>query len=233
MPLFPLMAERKAKPGPLRIPWPVAERAWSAYVQRCGTSQSLECIAERGGFGWVEMDTLLPEWRELTDEWKALATENAELKAEVERLKAPSVTAPQPPSAEGKARPTWERVPDENASAPGSRFVACFAPADVWRVLLQELPARRDHATEAVYRHVWDLMIADVAERAARESEGRDCPRSREDGAWAAYQDALTAAMRWRLEHQAQRMWDTWDLHGSSLGLAWRCRLHLYRRDGR
>lgn len=51
--------------GPVAIPWAVAERAYAAYTQRYGTSQSLERLAERAGFSWSEMDTLLPGWREM------------------------------------------------------------------------------------------------------------------------------------------------------------------------
>ncbi|MFP2961843.1 hypothetical protein ACLEPN_29620 [Myxococcus sp. 1LA] len=121
----------------------------------------------------------------------------------------------------------------EPTSAPGASYVACFDPSDVWPVLQQELLARGDRATDALYRRVWVLMEADVAARAAREREGGACPRNCEDRAWAAYQDTLTSAMRWRLEHQALRTWDTWDLHLAAVTLAWRCRLHLLRRDGR
>jgi len=47
------------------IPWPVAELAYDVYSSRFGTSQTLERLAERGGFGACEMDALLPGWRDM------------------------------------------------------------------------------------------------------------------------------------------------------------------------
>jgi len=46
------------------VPWPVAEVAYVAYKRRFGTSQSLERLAERGGFGWTELVWLLRGGRE-------------------------------------------------------------------------------------------------------------------------------------------------------------------------
>lgn len=45
------------------IPWPIAEVAYLAYAKRYGTGQSLERIAERGGFYPEELDKLHPTWR--------------------------------------------------------------------------------------------------------------------------------------------------------------------------
>jgi len=50
---------------PLWIPWRIAELAYAAYSSRFGTDQTLQRLAERGGFGAGEMDTLLPGWREM------------------------------------------------------------------------------------------------------------------------------------------------------------------------
>ncbi len=61
---FPVLPDRIAKPGPLKISWRLAARAYSAYVQRYGSSQSLERLAERGGFYWSELDEYVPGWRE-------------------------------------------------------------------------------------------------------------------------------------------------------------------------
>lgn len=61
---FPLQVTRGSS-GPLAIPWAIADEAWKAYHQRWRNDQSVESIAERGGFGWSEMDTLLPGWREM------------------------------------------------------------------------------------------------------------------------------------------------------------------------
>lgn len=62
--MFPIQTERGAPPHPLLIPWHIAELAYSVYASRYGTSQSLERLAERGGFGPSEMDIFLPDWRD-------------------------------------------------------------------------------------------------------------------------------------------------------------------------
>ncbi len=62
--LFPIQSQRGAAPHPLQIPWEVAELAYSVYSARYGRSQSLERLAERGGFGPGEMDDFLPDWRD-------------------------------------------------------------------------------------------------------------------------------------------------------------------------
>lgn len=47
------------------IPWSLAERAYAVYASRYGRAQSLERLAERGGFGINELDDLVPGWRTL------------------------------------------------------------------------------------------------------------------------------------------------------------------------
>lgn len=44
--------------GGLTISWEAAERAYAAYVKLYGSSQSLERLAERGGFGVIEFAVL-------------------------------------------------------------------------------------------------------------------------------------------------------------------------------
>jgi len=41
------------------VPWWLAEEAYRYYAERFGASQSLECLAERGGFGRGELLLLL------------------------------------------------------------------------------------------------------------------------------------------------------------------------------
>lgn len=82
---FPLQRDRESKPGPVSIPWAIAEEAYQAYAQRFGTSQSLERLAERGGFAWGEMDLFLPGWRERVDLLTSLRQEVELLDAEVKR----------------------------------------------------------------------------------------------------------------------------------------------------
>jgi hypothetical protein len=48
--------------SPLMIPWALAEEAYAAYARRHGRSQSIERVAERGGFSPEEMDRLRPGW---------------------------------------------------------------------------------------------------------------------------------------------------------------------------
>ena len=80
--MFPLIADHGrnlARPGPRSIPWSVAEKAYGVYVGRYGHVQSLERIAERGGFYLSEMDDMYPPWRVEVDQITAL-------QAEIERL---------------------------------------------------------------------------------------------------------------------------------------------------
>jgi hypothetical protein len=62
--MFPVIlsySERNAR-LPETIPWSTAERAYAAYSVRFGTTQSLERLAERGGFGPRELDMFVPGW---------------------------------------------------------------------------------------------------------------------------------------------------------------------------
>lgn len=77
--VFPLQPTRGAQSGPRSIPWSVAEKAYAVYSARFGTYQSLERLAERGGFGWSEMDEFYPQWRSETDEIASLRARVAEL----------------------------------------------------------------------------------------------------------------------------------------------------------
>lgn len=60
---FPVMSDVK-NPGPAHIPWDVAEKAYSVYRTKYGSQQSLERLAERGGFYTGELDGFYPKWRE-------------------------------------------------------------------------------------------------------------------------------------------------------------------------
>ena len=64
--LFPIQSEsyrhedgRVKETGRLLIPWSVAETAYEEYSRRYGKGQSLERLAERGGFGRDELLDLL------------------------------------------------------------------------------------------------------------------------------------------------------------------------------
>lgn len=59
--LFPIQRETiggVTRPA-CHVPWSVAEKAYKAYVAQFGSDQSLERIAERGGFGHSELAWLL------------------------------------------------------------------------------------------------------------------------------------------------------------------------------
>jgi hypothetical protein len=87
--MFPLQTSRRKGivPGPLQIPWSVAEKAYGAYAREYGKGQSLERLAERGGFGWCEMDDLYPQWRAEASEIAELRSEITAKDAEIERLR--------------------------------------------------------------------------------------------------------------------------------------------------
>lgn len=61
---FPIQMSPWAAPHPLSIPWETAELAFSVYAAKYGRGQSLERLAERGGFSAGEMDKFFPTWRE-------------------------------------------------------------------------------------------------------------------------------------------------------------------------
>lgn len=74
------------EPHPTLIPWSVADLAYSGYSSDYSRDQSLERMAERGGFGPGEMDKYCPDWRERCNEITTLRARIAELEAEgVER----------------------------------------------------------------------------------------------------------------------------------------------------
>jgi hypothetical protein len=84
---FPIQANGHT-PHPMRVPWSVAERAYSVYAARYGTDQTLERLAERGGFGAYEMDIFLPFWRKEVDALAQAEVQVAALNTENDRLHA-------------------------------------------------------------------------------------------------------------------------------------------------
>lgn len=88
MDTFPIQTERGADPHLLKIPWEVAELAYSVYAGRYGTDQSLKRLAKRGGFAPSEMDDFLPDWRKRCEYILSLnhSEENERLLVEVARL---------------------------------------------------------------------------------------------------------------------------------------------------
>lgn len=73
----------KAKQAhPASIPWGIAEKAYSIYAAKYGRNQSLERLAERGGFHPEEMDMLYPAWRAESSEIVRLTAQVATLTRE-------------------------------------------------------------------------------------------------------------------------------------------------------
>lgn len=56
---FPIQSEHDGKHRGTTIPWWLAEIAYRQYAHDFGTDQSLERLAERGGFSREELVTLL------------------------------------------------------------------------------------------------------------------------------------------------------------------------------
>lgn len=54
---FPIQAQGGYPAG--FVPWKIAEQAYEQYAKLGHGYQSLERLAERGGFGWVELTILL------------------------------------------------------------------------------------------------------------------------------------------------------------------------------
>lgn len=65
------------------IPWKVAQFAYHEYAKKYGHGQSMERLAERGGFGVGEMDMLYPAWRSVVLKLVELTTLRARV-AEME-----------------------------------------------------------------------------------------------------------------------------------------------------
>lgn len=56
---FPIQAQDSYNGGTVTVPWSHAEEAYKEYSAQYGTSQSLERLAERHGFGASEIVMLL------------------------------------------------------------------------------------------------------------------------------------------------------------------------------
>lgn len=69
---FPIIEDPKRTPHPHSISWDLAEQAYTVYSSQYGKSQSLERIAERGGFYPSEMDEFVPGWEGKEDDMEAL-----------------------------------------------------------------------------------------------------------------------------------------------------------------
>lgn len=85
--MFPVQTQRGAAPHPLLIPWSIAELAYSVYAGQYGKDQSLEQLAQRGGFGPGEMDMFLPGWRERSVEVVRLKDRVAQLEKALQEIR--------------------------------------------------------------------------------------------------------------------------------------------------
>lgn len=79
--MFPIMSRPGDEGHPTKIAWEIADYAYSHYKARYGTDQSLERLAERGGFSVKEMDMYYPNWRKDSSDRAKDKEEIAELKA--------------------------------------------------------------------------------------------------------------------------------------------------------
>lgn len=84
--MFPIQSSCGAAPHPTQIPWHIADLAYSVYRANYGSSQSLERLAERGGFGPGEMDMFLPGWREMCSDRKAIEEAKEIIEGTMEEL---------------------------------------------------------------------------------------------------------------------------------------------------
>ena len=81
---FPLLSD-KGNIG--SIPWWVAEQAYMVYADKYGDEQSLERLAERGGFGIEEMNEFYPEWKVKCDIINSQETQVEQLQAKNKELR--------------------------------------------------------------------------------------------------------------------------------------------------
>ncbi len=89
---FPILGDNGNNIG--KIPWWVAEQAYMVYANKYGDQQSLERLAERGGFGINELNDFLPDWK---SKCSLIAQLQADLTASKEKLLAISQAGGFPP----------------------------------------------------------------------------------------------------------------------------------------
>lgn len=67
---FPIIQRPRPQAGdPVSVPWSLAEQAYEVYSHCYGTEQSLERLAERGGFGVIEIRVFLRVRKEPKENW--------------------------------------------------------------------------------------------------------------------------------------------------------------------
>jgi len=84
---FPIQVKVGRAHGKAYIPWEIAEEAYAVYSGKYGTSQSLERLAERGGFSDGELDIFIPGWRERVEPLNAAKSRIQQLEAEAATLR--------------------------------------------------------------------------------------------------------------------------------------------------
>jgi hypothetical protein len=95
----------------ITIPWSLAERAYEGYVKRCGgsASQSLQRLAERGGFYASEMDEFAPGWRAFDQEMARLIVAEKDLRTALsEAIELAEEMSPENEWAGGRRPPAFE-----------------------------------------------------------------------------------------------------------------------------
>lgn len=119
--MFPIQAQHGATAHPLQIPWSIAELAYSVYHARY-PGQTLERLAQRGGFGPGEMDDFLPDWRERC--------------AEITLLRAQLLAA----NAEAKAWRDWNEA-NNHYSNNQHRYEASIKEVEMWEIRAKAMVA--------------------------------------------------------------------------------------------
>jgi len=140
--VFPVIywQSKDAKPGPMTIPWEVAEYAYSVYSSKYGRSQSLERLRERGGFHASELDDFVPDWRERASRITQLERELAQAQSDLVEVDAANVrlardlqsarSATAPSVQAIKAAQQWEAGVNINEIDINAMVAAILGPVD-------------------------------------------------------------------------------------------------------
>ena len=123
--MFPIQTEHGAAPHPMLIPWSVAEKAYSVAARYGG--QSIERLAELGGFAPSEMDKHYPGWREECDEIARLRAECSAVKEALGNV-ARALTFQSPPGPPDPPPSRGSKCPDCQAVLhwPTNRVAVCL-----------------------------------------------------------------------------------------------------------
>ena len=174
---FPIQSDyRDTKAHPTTIPWEVADKAYAVYRGRYGSQQTLERLAERGGFSGGEMDEFYPGWR---DEVSGIAVRDARIAALEAQVKALTEERDQACRERADAQHRYTvAMHDISKACAGTTARSACEVVELWR-------KERDAQAEAVksacrmaYRasylgfdHAWgDSQISCIKNKIVRET---------------------------------------------------------------